>query len=82
MFQDFSLPKDAIHKPPAAIRWDGYVFNNVSLAMKLTQGKLLKDDDWDVWQKSEYTQLDQHDAQGMFVEPVPVTDKGAVFNSV
>ena len=48
--------------------------------MELTRGKLLKEDDWDVWQKLEYTQLDQYDARGMFGEPVPVTDKGVVFN--
>ena len=51
-------------------------------AMKLTHGKLLKDDDWDVWQKSEFTQLDQYDSQGMFGDPMPVTNKGAVFNLV
>ena len=50
--------------------------------MKLTRGKLLRDDDWDVWQKSEFTQLNQYDAQGMFGDPVPVTNKGAVFNLV
>ena len=50
--------------------------------MKLTWGKLLKDEDWNVWQQLEYTQLDQYDAQGMFGDPVPVTNKGAVFNLV
>ena len=50
MFQDFSMPEDAIHKPTATIYWDGDVFNYVSLAMKLTRGQLLKDNDWDVWQ--------------------------------
>ena len=58
------------------------LFNFVSLAMKLAQGKLLKEDDWDVFQKSKYTQLDQYNDQGVFGEPVPVTDKGAVFNLV
>ena len=32
--------------------------------------------------ESEYTQLDQYDTQGMFGKPVPVTDKGAIFNLV
>ena len=50
--------------------------------MKLTRGKLLREDDWDIWQRSEFTQLDQYDAQGMFGDPVPVTNKGAVFNLV
>ena len=36
---------DAIHKPTATLCWDGDVFNYVSLAMELTQGKLLKDED-------------------------------------
>lgn len=76
------MPEDALHKPTTTIRWDGDVFNYISLAMKLTRGKLLKADDWNDWQKSEYTEVDQYDAQGMFGEPVPVTDKGAVFSLV
>ena len=50
--------------------------------MKLTREKLLKSDYWNDWQNSEYTQLDQYDAQGMFGDPVPVADKGVVFNLV
>ena len=50
--------------------------------MKLTRGKLVREDDWDIWQQSEFTQLDQYDAQGMFGAPAPVTNKGAVFNLV
>jgi hypothetical protein len=51
--------------------------------MKLTRGGLIKDADWNEWQTSEYTQLDQYDAQGMFGEPVYVSDnKGAIFNLV
>ena len=51
----------AIDKNTNAIRQDGDVYNYVTPAMKLTWSKLLKDDDWDVWQKSEFTQLDQYD---------------------
>ena len=45
MLQDFHMPEDAIHKSTTTIRWDGDVFNYLSLAMKLTQGKLLEDED-------------------------------------
>ena len=48
MFQDVFMPEDAIHKPTATIHWDGDVFNYISLIMKLTWGKLLKDEDWNV----------------------------------
>ena len=51
------------------------VRNYVMHVMQLTQGKLLQQDDWIEWQNSEYLQLDQYDAQGMFGDPV-VVDKG------
>ena len=76
------MPKDALAQPTATIRRDGDVYNFVMQTMKLTTGKLLKDEDWDVWQKSGFTQLDQYEVQGMFGDPVPVTDKGALFNLV
>ena len=60
------MPEDAIHKPTTTIRWDGDVFNYVSLAMKLTWSKLLKDKDWNVWKQSKYTQIDQYDARVNF----------------
>ena len=83
MFHDFCMPEGALDKPTATIRRDGDVYNYVTQAMKLTRGKkLLKNDHWDIWQKSEFIQLDQYDAQGMFGDPVPVTNKGAVFNLV
>ena len=71
MFRDFSMPEGALDNPTATIHLDGYVYNYVMQAMELTQGKLLHDNDWDVWQESEFTQLDQYDAQGMFGKPVP-----------
>ncbi|KAL9178443.1 hypothetical protein ACHAXT_003773 [Thalassiosira profunda] len=62
---------------------DGEVVNGIGLAYKLTRGKLLKAPDWDDWRKSEYTQLDQYDKQGMFGAPVRVAkDDGAIFNLV
>ena len=49
----------------------GDVLNVVTWVMRLTRGKLMKQPDWDEWQASEYVQLDQYDAQGMFGTPVP-----------
>ena len=50
--------------------------------MKLTRGKLLRQDDWADWQELEYLQLDQYDSQGMFGDPVAVDDDAAVFHLV
>ena len=60
----------------------GEVLNVVTQIMRLTQGKLLKQHDWEEWQASEFLQLDQYDAQGMFGSPVVVDSKAAVFHSV
>lgn len=49
---------------------------------KLTRGKLLKQDDWDDWQKSEWLQLDQYYNQGMFGDPTFVEDYSQVFHLV
>jgi hypothetical protein len=50
--------------------------------MQLTRGKLLKQPDWNDWQKLDFLQLDQYDKQGMFRTPVLKNDKMAVFHSV
>ncbi len=50
--------------------------------MKLTRGKLLQQDDWSDWQESEYLQLNQYDAQGMFGSPVAATEEDAIFHLV
>jgi hypothetical protein len=47
--------------------------------MRLTRGKLIKQDDWSNWQDSEFLQLDQYNAQGMFGDPVAVEKDDAVF---
>jgi hypothetical protein len=60
----------------------GDVLNVVTRVMRLTRGKLLKQPDWEEWQASEYLQLDQYDAQGMFGQPVPRAEDMAVFHSV
>ncbi|KAL7550176.1 hypothetical protein ACHAWF_013416 [Thalassiosira exigua] len=60
----------------------GDVLNYVTRAMRLTRGRLLRQDDWKDWQNSEYLQLDQYDKQGMFGDPVTVESKEAVFHLV
>ncbi len=50
--------------------------------MCLTRGKLLKQHDWEEWQESEFLQLDQYNAQGIFGLPVMVDSDAAVFHSV
>jgi hypothetical protein len=50
--------------------------------MWLTRGKLLKQHDWEEWQASEFLQLDQYDAQGIFGLPVMVNSEAALFHSV
>jgi hypothetical protein len=50
--------------------------------MKLTRGKLLRQDNWTNWQILEFLQLDQYDVQNMFGSPVVVESNEAVFNLV
>jgi hypothetical protein len=57
----------------------GNVRQYVTQVMQLTRGKLLKQDDWQDWQASEFLQLDQYDARGMFGDPVAVDKDDAVF---
>jgi hypothetical protein len=47
--------------------------------MRLTRGKLLRQDDWSAWQASEFLQLDQYDAQKMFGPLVAATSDNTVF---
>jgi hypothetical protein len=68
--------------PPYRIVEDGDVLNYVTRVMKLTQGKLLQQDDWTDWQDSEYLQLDQYDTQGMIGTPVAPTEDDAIFHLV
>jgi hypothetical protein len=60
----------------------GDVLNYVTRVMKLTHGKLLRQDDWNAWQDSEFLQLDQYYAQNMFGSPVAVESYDVVFNLV
>jgi hypothetical protein len=80
---DFSTVADYLNKPlPYDIIKDGDVLNYVTKVMKLTRGKLLQQDNWSDWQDSEYLQLDQYDAQGMFGDPVDSKEEDAIFHLV
>jgi hypothetical protein len=61
---------------------DGDVRNVVTKVIKLTRGKLMKQDDWTEWNKSEHLQLDQYDKQFMFGEPVIAENDSAIFHLV
>ena len=62
--------------------WDGGVLQYITRAHKLTRGVLLKQPDWKEWQQSEFLQLDQYELQGMFGDPVLLSNGNAVFNLV
>jgi hypothetical protein len=67
---------------PTGLWTMGGVLNTVTRVMKLTRGKLIKQPNWDAWLASEYLQLDQYNAQGMFGTPVAVDSDAAVFCTV
>ena len=71
-----------MERQSGTVRLDGGVYNFESLAMRLTRGKLITAPDWSEWQHSEGVMLDQYEEQGLFGEPVPATDKDAIFNLV
>jgi hypothetical protein len=50
--------------------------------MRLTQGRLLNQNNWTDWQDYEYLQLNQYNAQGMFGDPVVVDKDATVFHLV
>jgi hypothetical protein len=81
---EFSTVADHLStcKPSYNIVNSGEVLNVTMRIMRLTRGKLLKQPDWNELQMSEYVQLDQYDAQGMFGQPVPQVDDMVVFHSV
>jgi hypothetical protein len=60
----------------------GQVLNIDTRVIQLTQGKLLKQPDWNEWQASEFLQLDQYDSQGIVGAPVAVSLEAAVFHLV
>jgi hypothetical protein len=74
---------DHLHKaPPYEVIMDGDVLNTTTKVMKSTRGKLLQQQDWNAWQESEYLQLNQYKDQGMFGQPMAVSEEDAVFHLV
>jgi hypothetical protein len=69
-----------IKQEPELIRDSGGVFQ-YSFS-KLTRSKLLRQHDWDEWQKAEWLQLDQYYSQFMFGAPTKVMDRNNVFHLV
>ncbi len=78
LFSGFSLPDVPVARQYGHVAYDGDVYNFTSLAMQLTRGKLLKTAEWGEWQQSEFTMLDQYEAQGLFGTPVKVESNEAV----
>jgi hypothetical protein len=60
----------------------GDVRQYVTRVMKLTRGRLLKQDDWKDWQDSEYLQLNQYWDQGCLGLPTAIEHDDAVFHLV
>ena len=58
------------------------VWNATARVMKLTRGKLRKQDDWNEWKESEYLQLDQYKKQYMSGAPVKTDTTDNVFDLV
>ena len=73
----FILNLDYLQKQAPVYQQSGGVFQ--WSFNKLTQGKLLKQNDWNDWQQSEWLQLDQYYSQCIFDEPVKVKDHSNVF---
>jgi len=58
---DFHIPLlDDLRSNRVKKLWDNDVLHYVTMARRLTRGKLLKQDDWSDWQESESVQLDQY----------------------
>jgi hypothetical protein len=82
LFLGFSLLDILVKQQCGHVAYDRDVYNFTSLAIQLTQGKLLKTAKWSEWQQSEFTMLHQYKAQGIFGKPVKVDNNKAVFNLV
>jgi hypothetical protein len=68
--------------PKYSVVESGDILNYTTRIMKLTCGKLINRDDWLDWQDSEFLQLNQYNAQGMFGDPVDARDDYAIFHLV
>ncbi|EJK69950.1 hypothetical protein THAOC_08742 [Thalassiosira oceanica] len=80
-------PPSTLATPPPRVHtiWDTegdvHEWHNAS-AYKLTRGAIMKSADREEWIQSEFAQLDQYDAQGMFGAPVRATSDLSIFNLV
>ena len=54
--------------------------HNILIALK--RCKFLKQEDWKLWETSEWLQLDQYKRQNMFGNPVPIQPDQYLFNTV
>ena len=80
---DFTLVAEYLRVAPSYdIVRSGDVLNYITDVMKLTRGKLRRQDDWSEWQTLEFLQLDQYDSRDMFGTPVAVESNEAIFNLV
>jgi len=80
---DFATVNEHLRRVPSyQLVDDGGALNVTTRVMKLTRGKLINLPDWGQWLESEYLQLDQYDAQGMFGLPTAVESDAAVFRMV
>jgi hypothetical protein len=61
---------------------DGDVLNVITKVIKLTQGKLVQQEDWNDQLESKYLQLNQYHTQGMFGNPVAASEFDAIFHLV
>jgi hypothetical protein len=60
----------------------GGVYNMAKRVMKVTQGKFLKQSNWNNWQDLEYLQLNQYYNQGTFGTPQQFDNDASVFHTV
>ena len=80
---DFETVAEYLRKsPPYTLVNDGNVLNCITKVMKLTQGKLIQQEDWNDWLQLEYLQLDQYHAQGMFGLPIAPAEGKTIFHLV
>ena len=59
---------------------DNAVQVNKADAASLTRTKLMKQQDWQEWQQSEFLQLDQYQTQNMFSEPMQLPSNDPTIN--
>jgi len=78
--EEFSVPHLSANQ--VMKHWDNNILQYITHVMRLTRGKLLKQEDWHEWEQSKFQQLDQYEAQGMFGIPKHVKKKEAIFNLV